>query len=83
MNDPRRKYSPRKPQAKFYLTTEAIALLQRESRRTSLPMSQILDALIKRALVGKAKIDYVPKPLPAVAPRVSAAKPEDYSFVDE
>lgn len=61
MIDNRKKYAPGKPGHKFYLSTEARSLLEAESRRTTYPMSVIVDLLIKKHLPGCAP-EAVPSP---------------------
>ena len=50
MIDNRNKYVAHKKPVKLYLSDEARALLEQESRRTTYPMSVIVDMLLKKYL---------------------------------
>lgn len=48
---------------KYYLSDAAIALLERESERTTYPMSTVLDILIKAHLGAPGPAAHVPDPV--------------------
>jgi hypothetical protein len=50
MIDNRKKYSPRKTPYKLYLSDDARLRLERESARTTYPMSMVIDLLVKKHL---------------------------------
>jgi hypothetical protein len=50
MIDNRNKYSPRKTPYKLYLSDDARLRLERESARTTYPMSMVIDLLVKKHL---------------------------------
>ena len=80
MVDNRKKYAPRKKDHKFYLSDSSRQLLEAESRRTSYPMSIIVDMLIQKHIDPEQQadvddrddpdlfVDYEPKPEPAPKP---------------
>jgi len=63
MIDNRKKYSPRKIAHKLYLSEEARALLEAESVRVSVPMSVVVELLIRNHLTPAAA-PVPPAPVP-------------------
>lgn len=57
MVDNRKKYAPRKKDHKFYLSDSSRQLLEAESRRTSYPMSIIVDMLIQKHIEPERQDD--------------------------
>jgi hypothetical protein len=56
MIDNRKKYSPRKTPYKLYLSDDARLRLERESARTTYPMSMVIDLLVKKHLPASDKV---------------------------
>lgn len=69
------KYSPGKPARKFYLSEEAAAMLFAESKRSTYPMSTLVDMAIKRC--------YGPQPAPVFPPTPQEVFAEQLARLEE
>lgn len=74
MIDNRKKYAPSKRGHKLYLSDASRELLEAESRRTTYPMSIVVDMLIQKHIEPERQddhdtedlfVNYAPKPEPA------------------